>query len=125
MILDGSCHCGFVRFRLTAEIDHARVCNCSVCRKRGALIFRVPEEALELLTPLEALRLYQWGTMTAKDYFCPHCGILPYRRPSQPTEWERARGVEPFDGWAVNLRCLDGFDPGSLPLRQIDGAAIK
>ena len=102
-----------------------RVCNCSVCHKRGALIFRVPEDALEVLTPLEALRQYRWGSRTAVDYFCPHCGILPFRRPSHPTEQERAEGVEMFEGWAVNLRCLDGFDPSGLPVRHIDGARIR
>ncbi len=124
MLYDGSCHCGHVRFRVEAEITHVRVCTCSVCHKRGALNFRVPDEALELLTPLSEMRLYQWGTRTAKDYFCPHCGILPFRRPSHPTGAERARGIEPFDGWAVNTRCLAGFDPASVPVVRIDGAAI-
>ncbi|QPM89904.1 GFA family protein [Pseudooceanicola algae] len=120
----GACHCQAVRFEVTAEITHLRVCNCSICHMRGALNIRVPRAALQLLTPWEGLSPYRWGGGTARDYFCPTCGIMPFRRPSDPTAAERAAGVPPFDGWAVNARCLDGFDIGSVPLRAIDGAAI-
>ena len=37
----GSCHCGKVRFEVDAEIDHVRSCDCSICRRRGALNYRV------------------------------------------------------------------------------------
>src|SRR5580765_4183564 len=94
----GSCHCKSVRFEIDAEIDHVRVCDCSICSRRGALICRVPAEAVRLLTPLEELSVYRWGSRTAADYFCPVCGIMPFRTPSLPTAGERAAGVEPFDG---------------------------
>lgn len=121
---EGSCHCGRVRFRLSAEIDHKRICNCSVCHKRGALIFRVEEDQLEHLTPLEDLAVYTWGTGTARDYFCKSCGILPFRRSRHNTPEETAKGIPEFTGWAVNLRCLDGFDPSDLLIRHIDGLAL-
>ena len=57
------------------DLDHVRVCDCTLCRKRGALNHRVAESDIRLLTPLDKLTLYQWHTMTAKDYFCPRCGI--------------------------------------------------
>ena len=66
----GSCHCGKVRFEVDADIDHVRLCDCSICRKRGALTHRVEESCFRLLTPLDELSLYQWHTRTAKDYFC-------------------------------------------------------
>jgi hypothetical protein len=121
----GSCHCGRVRFEVDAEIDHVRVCDCSICRRRGALNFRVPKASLRLLTPWEDLTLYQWGTRTARDHFCPTCGILPFRRPSDPTEQELRDGVAPFDGWAINVRCLDDVDIDALPVRRILGRQIK
>ena len=121
----GSCHCGAVRFEIEAEIDHVRVCDCSICSMRGALNFRIPRANLRLLTPWDALSLYQWGSRTAKDYFCPKCGILPFRRPSDPTPQELREGVQPFDGWAVNVRCLKGVNFSSLPVRQIHGSRIR
>ena len=48
----GSCHCGAVRFEVDAEIDQVRVCDCSICRRRGALLHRVEPEDLRFLTPL-------------------------------------------------------------------------
>jgi hypothetical protein len=121
----GSCHCGRVRFEVEADIDHVRACDCSICRRRGALNFRVPAASLRLLTPWEELVLYQWGSRTAKDYFCPICGVLPFRRPSDPTEQERREGLQPFDGWAVNVRCLEEFDLDSLPVVRIHGSKIR
>ncbi len=121
----GSCHCGRVRFEVEALIDHVRSCDCSICRKRGALNFRVPKAALHLLTAWEDLVLYQWGSRTARDYFCPSCGILPFRRPGDPTEQELREGVAPFDGWAINVRCLDGIDLEALPVRRIFGSRIR
>lgn len=121
----GSCHCGAVRFEVETDIDHVRMCDCSICSKRGALNFRVPKENLRLLTPWEDLSLYEWGSRTAKDYFCAKCGILPFRRPGAPTREEIREGVKPFDGWAVNVRCLQGIDFHALPVRRIYGSRLR
>lgn len=121
----GACHCGNVRFEVDAEIDNVRACDCSICNKRGALIYRVPDEDIRIQTPLNELTLYQWGTFTAKDYFCPVCGILPFRRPSQPSDDETANGIESFDGWAVNTRCLEGFDHSAVPSKRVFGSRIQ
>lgn len=123
----GRCHCGAVRFEvdIEGEIDHVRVCDCSICSMRGALNFRVPKANLRLLTPWENLSLYQWGSRTAKDYFCPTCGILPFRRPSDPTPQELREGVQPFDGWAINVRCLQSVDFSAIPVKRIYGSRIR
>jgi hypothetical protein len=121
----GSCHCGRVRFEVDADIDHVRSCDCSICSRRGALNFRVPRANLRLLTPWENLTLYQWGSHTAEDYFCTRCGILPFRRPSDPTPDELREGVQPFDGWAVNVRCLETIDLDALPVKRIHGSRIR
>ncbi|MFC4275672.1 GFA family protein [Achromobacter aloeverae] len=120
----GTCHCKAVRFEIDADIDHVRACDCSVCSRRGALIFRVAPEAFRLLTPIEDLSVYRWGSMTGADYFCPVCGILPFRKPSAPTATEAAAGLRPFLGWAINTRCLEGFDPASVPLMKIHGSRL-
>jgi hypothetical protein len=96
-----------------------------VCLRRGALNHRVARDRLRLLVPWTHLTLYQWGSKTAKDYFCPVCGILPFRRPSDPTPQELREGVEPFDGWAVNVRCLEGLNLDTIPVRKIHGSRIE
>ena len=120
----GSCHCGRVRFTVIMNLDHVRVCDCSICSKRGALNHRVPKENLNLETPWEDLSLYKWGSKTAKDYFCSNCGILSFRRPSDPSPQEVRDGVKPFYGWAINVRCLDGVDHDSIPKQYIKGSAL-
>jgi hypothetical protein len=121
---NGSCHCGLVQFEVAADIDHVRVCDCSICRKRGALGFRVDTADFILHTPLSKLSLYQWGTFTAEDYFCPVCGILPFRRPSHPTPAEVSCGVTRFEGWTINVRCLDGINSAELPQKLIRGSQL-
>jgi hypothetical protein len=120
----GSCHCGDVQFEVDADIDHVRLCDCSVCSKRGTLNYRVPKQSLRLLTTWENLTLYQWGSGTAEDYFCRKCGILTFRRPSHPSPKELREGMKPFDGWAVNVRCLRGINLDDLPIEQIYGSQL-
>lgn len=124
-IYNGSCHCGTISFEIEAEIDHVRVCDCSVCHKRGALNYRVQKKDLTLHSSWDDLTLYRWGSKTAKDYFCKTCGILPFRRPSDPTPEEIAQGIMPFDGWAVNIRCIANIDVESLPKKMIYGSRIR
>lgn len=38
----GGCHCGRVRFRVTASLDRMTHCNCSICAKKGFLHLIVP-----------------------------------------------------------------------------------
>ena len=109
----GSCHCGAVRFEVDLDCDHVRVCDCSLCRKRGALNHRVEPSDLRVLTPLEDMTLYQWHTRTAKDYFCPTCGILPFRRPRTAPHL-----------WTINVRCLDGLDLDSIPVERLKGSLL-
>ncbi len=120
----GSCHCGHVRFEVDLALDHVRSCDCSICRKRGVLIHRVEEHQLRILTPLKDLTLYQWHTHTAEDYFCPTCGILPFRRPSHRTSKEVAQGVPEFSGWSINVRCLEGVDLDSIPVKRVYGSKL-
>ena len=121
----GSCHCDRVRFEVDLDLDHVRVCDCSICRKRGALNHRVEESQLRLLTPLSDLTLYQWHTRTAEDYFCPTCGILPFRRPRHRTPEEIAAGMSAFSGWAINVRCLEDVDLDAIPVKRVFGSKLE
>ena len=106
----GSCHCGKVRFELDADIKYLTDCNCSLCRRKGALWQGATDAQLRILEGEGDLTLYQFGTNTAKHYFCKHCGIQPFTRPRlDPTRW------------AVNVRCLEGFDPRGYKIHVFDG----
>jgi len=106
----GSCHCGRVAFELDASLDTAVECNCSVCRRRATLWHGTSDEHFRITRGEDALTLYQFGTMTAKHWFCRHCGIHPFARPR----------LAP-DKWVVNVRCLDGVDVRQLKIIPFDG----
>jgi hypothetical protein len=107
---NGSCHCGRVSFTLDAKVEYLIDCNCSLCRRVGALWIGAADSALRI-TGENELALYQFNTMTAKHYHCRHCGIHPFSRPRlDPTRW------------AVNARCIQAIDLASLPVRRFDGA---
>ena len=109
--MDGGCHCGRVRFRVTGDLAQTTYCNCSVCTKKGILHLIVPPEQFELLQGEGELSTYQFNTNTAKHTFCRTCGMHPFYVPrSDP------------DKISVNARCLDGLDPALLePKRFFDG----
>ena len=110
----GSCHCQAVRFEVDVDLDHVRLCDCSMCRRRGSLLHRVANDDLRLFTPLEALSLYQWHTHVAKDYFCPVCGIQPFRRPRTAP-----------DQWSVNVLCLEAVDLDAIPVVLTHGSRLE
>lgn len=99
----GGCHCGAVRFAIVTDLSKAVECNCSVCRKKGALHHRVSPGNFELLSGKDALTLYQFGTKTARHLFCKYCGIHPFTNPRAAP-----------DTISVNLRCLDDFETAKL-----------
>jgi hypothetical protein len=106
----GGCHCGRVRFRVTADLEGITDCNCSVCTKKGFLHLIVPPEQFELLSGADDLATYQFNTGTAKHMFCRHCGIHPFYVPrSDPDKMD------------VNVRCLDDVDIAGLTIQPFDG----
>jgi hypothetical protein len=109
-IHEGGCHCGRVRFRVTADLEGVTICNCSMCGKKGIWHLIVPPERFELLQGKDALTTYTFNTGVAKHTFCKHCGIHPFYVPrSDPDKID------------VNARCLDGFDEKSITPKHFDG----
>lgn len=107
---DGACHCGRIRFELDGNVSSAMVCNCTLCSGVGAVWFGIANADLRFLQSLEEARVHQFGTMTAKHYFCPGCGLHPFSRPR----------IAPH-AWIVNLRCVPSADISSLVIKQFDG----
>ncbi|MGR8934399.1 MAG: GFA family protein [Gammaproteobacteria bacterium] len=108
----GSCHCKAVQFEITTGLTQAIACNCSICSKKGALHHRVSPQQFKLLTGEDALALYQFGTKTAKHWFCKHCGIHPFSNPRLAPEQ-----------YSINICCLDDFDIASstVQMQAFDG----
>ncbi len=107
---EGGCHCGNVRFRVTADLADVLDCNCSICTKKGFLHLIVPPERFTLLRGADALTTYQFNTGIARHTFCRTCGMHPFYVPrSDPDKID------------VNVRCLDGIDIAAIRPKPFDG----
>lgn len=112
MIYKGSCHCGKVAFEVEGEIKGAVTCNCSICSRKGSLLWFVPREKLTQLTPEDAASTYTFNKHIIKHRFCPNWGIHPY------AEGVDAKGNRMA---AINLRCVEGLDLTAIPVTEFDG----
>lgn len=114
MVYQGSCHCGKVAFEVEGELTGAMECNCSICTRKGALMWFLPREKLRLLTPEDAMATYTFNKHVIGHRFCRTCGIHAY-----------GEGVDPKGNRmaAVNVRCLDGVDLTAIPVQHFDGRA--
>ncbi|MBY7959782.1 GFA family protein [Vibrio fluvialis] len=100
-----TCHCGAVELELSLPdgIVDPRRCDCSICRRKGAIVASVTLDAIRIVKGQESLRLYQFNTQTAKHYFCSVCGIYTHhQRRSNPHQY------------GYNVGCLEGVNPFDL-----------
>jgi hypothetical protein len=111
----GSCHCGAIAFDVEGEVDVALSCNCSICSRRGSLLWFVPRANLDLKSAELAASAYTFNKHVIKHRFCPKCGIHPY-----------GEGIDPKGNSiaAINLRCIEGLDLGNVPVHHFDGKSL-
>lgn len=112
MSYKGGCHCGKIAFDVDGEIDQVIECNCSICSKRGYLLWFVPRANLKLSTPVSELSTYTFNKHHIKHHFCPTCGVGPFGLGSDGKGNEMA---------AMNVRCLHGVDLAKLKIVPYDG----
>ena len=111
----GSCHCGKIRFEVEGELGGAMSCNCSICQRKGSLLWFVPRDNLRLLTSEESAATYTFNKHVIKHRFCPTCGIHPYGEGTDPSGNRMA---------AINIRCLEGIDLETVPVKYFDGRSL-
>lgn len=109
-IHSAACHCGAVELELMLPngLEELRRCDCSMCRRRGAIVASVTLDNLKVVKGADKLSLYQFNTMTAKHYFCSVCGIYTHhQRRSNPHLY------------GFNVACVEGVNPyglGNIPV---------
>jgi len=111
----GGCHCGEIRFEVTADLGQVVACNCSICQKRGALWTFVTPEHFALRAGSDDLKDYQFGQRLIHHLFCPQCGVGAFSRGKNPQGGEMV---------AINVRCLDDVDPTALTPAKFDGRSL-
>ena len=100
-----TCHCGGVEIEVSLPNDLKNLirCNCSICKRRSAIMAKVGPNDLKITKGKELLKLYQFHTKVAKHYFCSVCGIYTHHNPrSDPS------------GYGINVACLENINPFDL-----------
>lgn len=101
--MKGSCHCGAVHWDFEGVPETATTCNCSICRRCGALwSYGFFDEEIAVSG---ATQPYLSSRKLIEFHFCAKCGCVAYWRAATPGADGRRYG-------AINLR-LAG-DPGSV-----------
>jgi hypothetical protein len=108
----GSCHCGKVRYDVTADLDRVIECNCSHCERKGFLLTFVPADQFILQSGEQNLTEYQFNKKIIHHLFCSACGAQPFARGKMP---------DGSPAIAINVRCLDGVDLDELKPMPFDG----
>ena len=111
-MIEGSCHCGAVRWSFEGVPDSGTACNCTVCRRYGVLwAYDYENEGIRVSGPTHA---YAWSNRNLEFHFCPNCGCVAYWRAGAPGENGRRR-------IAVNLRLAEPEVVGAIVLDHLDG----
>jgi len=112
-MLRASCHCGAIHIAVPSEPEHLIDCNCSLCRRYGALWALYESEAVVLTARPEEMTAYVWGPRSIRTLRCNTCGCVTHWEPITP---------EAGSKFGVNMR---NFDPGAIAgirVRKFDGA---
>ena len=99
------CHCNAVEaeINILGNIDKILRCNCSLCKRKGALMFMIKNEDFKIVKGKDKLKLYLFHSNVAKHYFCSICGIYTHHNP---------RSNPAMTGF--NLGCVDEIDTFNL-----------
>ena len=99
------CHCGAIKadIKISNNFTNILRCNCSLCKRKGAVMSIVKNEDFILTQGQDKLKLYQFHTNVAKHYFCSICGIYTHHNP---------RSNPLMTGF--NLGCIDKIDTFNL-----------
>ena len=95
------CHCGEVEAEIDIpeKLEKVIRCNCSICKRKGAIMSMVKNENFRIIKGKDKLNLYQFHSKVAKHYFCSVCGIYTHHNP---------RSNPAMTGF--NLGCIDNID---------------
>ena len=78
-----TCHCGEIKAEINVPDNLEKVlkCNCSICKRKGAIMSMVKNEDFKIIKGEGKLKLYQFHSKIAKHYFCSNCGIYTHHNP--------------------------------------------
>ena len=112
-MLSATCHCGAVRVDIPHRPEAVTNCNCSLCRRVGALWAYYPVDTVRVQGHPEHTHGYIQGDKTLRTVRCSHCGCVTHWEPLSPEHGNRM---------GVNIRNFDPEELGPFRIRLFDGA---
>jgi hypothetical protein len=109
-VIQSSCHCGAVRLTIAHAPSEVTDCNCTICRRYGALWAYFSPKEVEITGATE---IYMRGERSLGFHRCTVCGCV--------THW--AAADETHDRMGVNCRMMDPDVLASVRVRKLDGFA--
>lgn len=109
-----TCHCGAVRIHVRRAPRTVTSCNCSICRRYGALWAYFTATSVRVEAPRGGLCRYSWKRRVRSYFRCKRCGCV--------THYKYRKKVR---GYPVAVNATN-FEPAALQgvrIRKLDGAA--
>lgn len=110
MTITATCHCGTVTIEVPVAPTQVTSCNCSICRRLGALWAYYDPSEVRVVG--ETAR-YRWGDKTLDIHRCAVCGCATHWSPADPASKRMG----------VNARLMDPEIVAAARVRRVDGAA--
>ncbi len=112
MEINAICHCGQVELKASVLPPSVTSCNCSICRRYGALwAYYSPADVS--ITEQQPSSVYSWGEKEIDFHFCSNCGCLTHYRSVNNPKFERT---------VINARMMEPAILDQIPVRYFDGA---
>ena len=113
-MITSRCHCGAVAVRVPRRPRRLTSCNCSICRRYGALWAYYRTSEVRVIAHRGATERYAWGDRTLAFVRCRTCGCVTHWHPLPRTAGARM---------GVNARNFDPADVAGIRVRRLDGAS--
>ena len=112
-MIKASCHCGAVRFEVETAPDEVTDCNCSICRRYGALWGYYQRPQVRFAADNGPTDVYIWGDRMLEFHRCRACGVVSHWSATDPT----------YQRMGVNARLMPPEVLAAIPVRHGDGAS--
>ena len=115
MTLTGACHCGWAHWTLDGDPGSITICNCTLCRRYGALwAYDYEGERIALIGPTSSYTRPGKADPALEIRFCPNCaGVLAWRGLRVEADGRRRM--------AVNVRLAEPDAVAKLEIDRFDG----
>ncbi len=110
-MLTGHCHCGAVSITLPAKPERCTICNCSLCRRIGAVWAYYKVGTFKVEGHPAHTQGYVQGDKVLSTFHCKTCGIVTHYEP-----------LDDYETMAVNLRNFPVEITEGVTKRRFDGA---